>query len=82
MPDPLFLIKLIWHYVKKTLTQVFFCEFYEISKNTFSYRIPLVGASEKEMICEILIFKYHFLDVIRYGNVFKPPKIFLYFLQS
>ena len=36
------------------------CEFYEISKNTFSYRIPLMGASEKEMICEILIFKYQF----------------------
>ena len=55
-----FLIKVIWHYVKKTLAQVFFCEFYEISKSTFSYRKPLVGASEKEMMCEILIFKYQF----------------------
>ena len=45
---------------KKTLAQVFFCEFYEISKSTFSYRKPLVGASEKEMMCEILIFKYQF----------------------
>ena len=31
---------------KKTLTQVFSCEFSKISKNTFYYRIPLVAASE------------------------------------
>ena len=31
---------------KETLTQVFSCEFREISKNTFSYRTPLVAASE------------------------------------
>ena len=30
---------------KETLTQVFFCEFCEISKNTFFYRTPLVAAS-------------------------------------
>ena len=30
---------------KETLTQVFSCELYEISKNTFSYRIPPVAAS-------------------------------------
>ena len=30
---------------KETLTQVFSCEFSEISKNTFSYRKPLVAAS-------------------------------------
>ena len=30
---------------KETLTQVFSCEFFEISKNTFSYRTPLVAAS-------------------------------------
>ena len=29
----------------KTLAQVFSCEFCEISKNTFSYRTPLVAAS-------------------------------------
>ena len=28
--------------------QVFSCEFCEISKNTFSYRIPLVAASDKK----------------------------------
>ena len=31
---------------KETLAQVFSCEFYEISKNTFFYRTPLVAASE------------------------------------
>ena len=31
---------------KKTLAQVFSCEFCEISKNTFSYRAPLVAASK------------------------------------
>ena len=35
-----FLIKL------QTLAYVFSCEFCEISKNTFSYRTPLVTASE------------------------------------
>ena len=32
--------------------QVFSCEFYEISKNTFSYRTPLVAASVNH--CEIV----------------------------
>ena len=32
---------------KETLVQVFFCEFWEISKNTFSYRIPPVAAREQ-----------------------------------
>ena len=31
---------------KETLAQVFSCEFYEISKNTFFYRTPLVAVSE------------------------------------
>ena len=31
---------------KETLAQVFSCEFCEVSKNTFFYRIPLVAASE------------------------------------
>ena len=46
----LFLLKLqAWGlqlYLKKTLAQVFSCEFCEISKNTFSYRAPLVAASK------------------------------------
>ena len=32
--------------VKKTLAQVFFYEFCEISKNTFLHRTPLLAASE------------------------------------
>ena len=44
-----FLIKLqasACNFIKKeTLAQVFFCEFCEISKNTLSYRTPLVAAS-------------------------------------
>ena len=32
---------------KETLVQVFSCEFYEISKNTFFHRTPLVAASER-----------------------------------
>ena len=32
---------------KETLAQVFSCEFYEISKNIFSYRTPPVAASGK-----------------------------------
>ena len=35
------------HFIKKgTLARVFSCEFYETSKNSFFYRIPLVAASE------------------------------------
>ena len=30
---------------RETLAQVFFCEFCEISKNTFLHRTPLVAAS-------------------------------------
>ena len=31
---------------KETLAQMFSCEFYEIFKNTFFYRTPLVAASK------------------------------------
>ena len=44
-----FLIKLsqACNFIKKeTLAQVFFCEFCEISENTFSYKTPPVAASE------------------------------------
>ena len=48
-----FLIKLqTWGlqlYLKKSLAQVFSCEFCGISKNTFSYRTPLVAASEHSL---------------------------------
>ena len=32
-----------------TLAQVFSCKFCKISKNTFSYRIPPVAASEEKV---------------------------------
>ena len=35
---------------KETLTQVFSCEFCEISKNTLSYRTPLVAVSVKKRL--------------------------------
>ena len=39
--------KRAWSFIKKeTLTQMFSCEFCKISKNTYSYRTPLVVASE------------------------------------
>ena len=30
---------------KESLTQVFYCEFHEISKNTFFYRVPQVATA-------------------------------------
>ena len=35
---------------KETLTQMFSCEFCEISKNTFYYRTPLLAASVYEVV--------------------------------
>ena len=43
---------------KKTLTQVFSCEFCEISRNTFSYITPSVAASVPSEKC---FPSYHFL---------------------
>ena len=34
------------HYYKETTTRVFFCEIYQIFKNTFSYGKPPVTASD------------------------------------
>ena len=49
-----FLIKLqteACNFIKKeTLTQVFSCEFWEISKNTFSYRTPPVAAVSSRIL--------------------------------
>ena len=42
---------------KETLTQVFSCEFCEISKNTFSYRTPLVIASYVFYFFKYEVFK-------------------------
>ena len=39
---------------KEALPQVFSCEFCKISKNTFSYRTPVVAASEWNLFTEIV----------------------------
>ena len=43
---------------KETLTQVLSCEFCEISKNTFSYRTPLVAASIFLASCQVRRTRY------------------------
>ena len=49
----LFLDKVAWpaSLLKKALSEVFFSEFCEISKNTVSYRTPLVAASNCHLYC-------------------------------
>ena len=42
---------------RETLAQVFSCEFFEISKNTFSYRTPPVATSDVPVNVEILTQK-------------------------
>ena len=42
---------------KETLTQVFSCEFLEITKNTFSYRTPPVAASASFSRVSDLIYR-------------------------
>ena len=46
--------KLSW---KETLTEVFFCEFRKIFKNTLFYRTPPVAASEKLLVDQDLLFQ-------------------------
>ena len=43
---------------RENLAQLFSCEFWEISKNTFCFRTPPVAASEH-------IFFYHYLKKLR-----------------
>ena len=52
-----FLIKLQDVIKKETLTQVFSCEFCEVSKNTFFHRTPLLAASEMatELTCSVCV---------------------------
>ena len=62
------LLNKVLNFVKKdTLAQVFFCEFCEISRNTFFYRIVLVAASIGRR--KILLRRYSnrgvFLSILR-----------------
>ena len=59
MPESLFLCNFI---KKETLVQVFFCEFREISKNTFFNRTPLVAASGGE---EILLYSIYLVLALK-----------------
>ena len=56
---------------KKSLAQMFSCEFFEISKNTFFHRTPLVAASER---CRS--FSYFLLQV--FFSQFCYTLIFIY----
>ena len=59
------------NFIKKSLAQVFSCEFCEISKNTFFHRTPLVAASER---CRS--FSYFLLQV--FCSQFCYTLIFIY----
>ena len=58
---------------KETLAQVFSCEFFEISKNTFFYRTPLVATSRlyKQQISHLLPLRLISIKdaFISFGNV-------------
>ena len=67
-----FIIKLqalAFNFIKKeTLTKVFSCEYYEISKNTFRYRTAPVAASVVTSI-KIEGFSYRFSTLISLGLI-------------
>ena len=84
-----FLIKLQAFIKKETLAQVFSCEFYEISKNTFLHTTPLVAASDKAPIVQKLVFiitiitffdETKTLPAANCSKTFKPFKIFKFIL--
>ena len=60
---------------KKPLAQVFSREFYEISKNTFSYRTPLVAASVFQLSKQCSSFSFIILFTNLYS--FRQSGIFL-----
>ena len=65
----LFFNKVACNFIKKeTLTQVFCCEFCEISKNTFSYRTPLMAAFV-DIQSAIRFFKRNYFDYLPPLNI-------------
>ena len=67
-----FLIKI--SYLKKSLAQVLSCEFCGISKNTFSYRTPLVAASEHSLRMFLINKKIVFPEKryrVKFGSIKK-----------
>ena len=57
---------------EKTLTQVFFCEFCEISKNTFFHRTPLVAASGKLNLLLMILTFIHCVKSVRIRSCSGP----------
>ena len=57
VPESLFFCNFI---KKETLAKVFSCGFCQISKNTFSYRTPLVAASVLLFYFLLAVFNYFF----------------------
>ena len=46
-----------YNFIKnESMAQAFFCEFYEISENTFSHRTPLAAASKNGVFYTLLQF--------------------------
>ena len=57
---------------EKTLTQVFFCEFCEISRNTFFHRTPLVAASGKLNFLLMILTFIHCVKSVRIRSCSGP----------
>ena len=67
-----FLIKLqAWGIKKETLVQVFSCEFFESSQNTFSYRPPPVAASDSFKCLFVSSHTLHFKLFTSTSTLFK-----------
>ena len=71
----LFFNKVVNFIKKEIQAQVFFCEFCEISKNTFSYRTPPVGVSETTK----LMRNYEKLKYLTYCTLHKVLTICIVF---
>ena len=57
------------NFIKETLTQVFSCEFCEISKGTFSNRTPRVAASERWKIVKLITLQRTFFTQVTRNKV-------------
>ena len=66
--------------VPKSLFKVFSCEFYEVSKNIFFYRTPLVAASASCVVSSLCSFK-NLMMTENSTNPFKGILTELFFLQ-
>ena len=67
---------------KETLEQVFSCEFCEISKNTFFYRIPLVTASEFWLMNSFFKHKYCEIGYVEQSEKVTVVKKYMLLISS